>query len=114
MTYIVYILYLVAAALLCAAIWRLAVGERTQAFGLVVAGVACAILGATLSWRAIGGEVNARGYARVKAAASRSSEADAMAQWALEDNRITLSEYAVIADAYRRQTGRDINEEKTR
>lgn len=114
MTYLIYILYIAGAVLLALGVWRVVVGERRQAYALVIAAMVATIVGTTLSWRHLDGEINALGYARVKAAAAQSTDADAMAQWALGDNRITLSEYAVIAEAHRNQTGKDINGEKAK
>lgn len=112
MVYVIYTLYLASVVLIGLAVWRVVVQDREGAMRFVMAAVGAIIIAAFASWKQIGGEINETGYARVRAAAEQSSEADAMAQWALGDNVITLSEYATIADAYRSQTGRDINEEK--
>jgi len=114
MLYVIYLLYLVSAVLLGIAIWRAVAADISASFPWIIAAGVCAILGAAISWHKMGGEINKEGYARVRRAAAKSSDADAMAQWALSDNVITVSEYATIAEAYRNQTGGDINEVKAK
>lgn len=113
MVYLIYVLYFATAVLLGAAVWRAVADDRSTAMKLVIAAIITAGAAAILSWNKIGGEINEKGYERVRTASSQSSEADAMAQWALGDGVITVSEYAAIAEAYQQQTGRDINEEDT-
>ena len=110
MIYVIYALYMAVVVLLGVAVWRVLSDDRSRALKWIIVALVTGLLAAVLSWSKIGGEINATGYARVKAAAAKSNDADAMAQWALGDNSITVSEYSIIAQAYQNETGSDINE----
>lgn len=88
--------------------------DRGTSVVLLALATTLAIAAGILALGKLNGEISAKGYARVRIASALDPGTDAMAQWALGDGFISLSEYAAIADAYEHDTGRNINKEPVR
>lgn len=104
-----YILVITTLVLLMAA-GVVAFRSRIGAIGLIAAAVATGATSAVCGYMALEDGVSPAAYKAVEKAAAEDPEVDAAAQWALEDNRITPSEFGQIAEVYSDKTGRDLKD----
>lgn len=104
-----YILLIVAAALIVAAV---AVAFRSRFGALVLLALACAagVSAGVAALIELNRDLPPRAHQAAMRAAGENVEVDAAVRWALADGVLTPSEYGQIAQIYREKTGRELND----